>query len=535
VTVERVGKLVLSRIDLTLTTESRLAVIGPNGVGKSTLFAVLAGSLVPDRGEVVRSPERISVGVLRQELDRSAGGTVTDLLSTAVGVATAQAELDAAAAALADGAPGADERYSDALDAWMAIGAADFDTRLEVVADEIGLERRLLELDPAVLSGGQAARVGLAAVMLSRFDITLLDEPTNDLDSEGLDLLERWVIEQPGGLAIISHDRTFLERTVSSVLEIDEHDHTASLFNGGWTSFIEERARKRALAEQRYGEYIAERDGLKAREQQQREWADQGLSQAKKNPADGDKHRRNWQINQTEKLVGKAKATQRAMERLDVVEKPWEGWELRFTIDEAPRSADVVASWGAAVVRRGAWELGPFDLELRWGDRVALVGANGTGKSSLIDALLGRLELVAGSVRLGSGVVVGELDQGRGRLHTDDAPLVEVFQRLTDLPMAETRSVLAKFGLDADAVQRSAASLSPGERTRAQLAQFQASGVNFLVLDEPTNHLDLPAIEQLESALDSFGGTILLVSHDRRFCDAVRLTHSVEIGPQSPS
>ena len=529
VSIERADRPILVDVDLVLTSSSRMAVVGPNGVGKTTLFRVLAGELDPDRGTVRRSPYSTTVGYVRQELDRDVADTARHLVAIRTGVHAANVAFEAATKDLGDGADGAEERYADALDHWLAIGAADFDSRLEAVADQIGLAQPTLDLDPQALSGGQAARVGLAAVMLSRFDITLLDEPTNDLDLAGLDLLERWVLGHQGGLAVVSHDRAFLERTVSSVLEIDEHAHTTRLFNGGWSSFIEERQRARAIEEERYGNYVGQRDKLKARAQQQHEWADRGLSRATKAPRDNDKFIKAFNIAQTESLAGRARNTQKAIDRLEVVDKPWEGWDLQFTIEQAPRSATVVAALDKAVIERGDFRLGPIDLEIQWAARIALTGPNGCGKSSIIAALLGTLEVLSGTAMLGSGVVVGQLDQRRGLLAAADRPLLDVFQELTDLIVSDARSVLAKFGVDARAVARHATQLSPGERTRAQLALFQASGVNFLVLDEPSNHLDLPAIEQLESALSSYDGTLLLVTHDRRLLEAVEVTQRIDV------
>jgi ATPase subunit of ABC transporter with duplicated ATPase domains len=229
-----------------------------------------------------------------------------------------------------------------------------------------------------------------------------------------------------------------------------------------------------------------------------------------------------------EKLASKAKQNERALERLDVVEKPWEGWRLEMDFAAAPRSGDVVARLAGAVVERGAFRLGPLDLEIGWGERIAMLGPNGSGKTTLLAALLGRLPLAEGSRWFGPGVVVGELDQGRGRF-LGDAPLLRAFSDATGLLPQDARSLLAKFGLGAEHVNRPAGTLSPGERTRAQLAVLMAAGVNCLVLDEPTNHLDLPAIEQLEQALDRFPGTVLLVTHDRRLLEAVRVTRTIDL------
>ncbi|MFN3217597.1 MAG: ABC-F family ATP-binding cassette domain-containing protein [Acidimicrobiales bacterium] len=528
VSIERGDRSVLADVDLTVTERTRLAVVGPNGVGKSTLLAVLAGEVEPDLGSVTRAPERATVGLVRQVFDRDGAETVRAHIAAALGVEAATARFEAATAALAGGDDGAADEYDAALAAWLDSGAADLHARIDQVAADIALAPGLLDAAPSTLSGGEAARVGLAVALLSRFDVTLLDEPTNDLDLAGLAFLEDWVQRHQGGLVIVSHDRAFLERTVSSVLEIDEHAHTASLFNGGWEAYIAERAVARSLAEERYSGYVGERDRLAARAQQQREWATQGRAKATRSPSDPDKFVRAHKIAQTEKLAGKAKATERAMERLEAVDKPWEGWQLRFDIAEAPRSSTVVAAFDNAVLRRGTFTLGPVDLAIHWADRVGLVGHNGAGKSTLIEALLGRLEPAAGRVVLGSGVVVGELDQGRVLFEEAGTPLLGVFEAATGLDITESRSVLAKFGLDADAVGRPASSLSPGERTRALLALFQARGVNLLVLDEPTNHLDLAGIEQLESALETYGGTLVVVTHDRRFLENVRLTRTID-------
>jgi ATPase subunit of ABC transporter with duplicated ATPase domains len=287
------------------------------------------------------------------------------------------------------------------------------------------------------------------------------------------------------------------------------------------------RATARRHAEEAYANYVDQRDTLKQRAQQQREWALQGQSKVKKSD-ESDKFIRHFKKVQTEKLAGKAAATEKAMERLEVVDKPFEKWELSFSIASAGRSGDVVRLH-AAVVHRGDFTLGPIDLEIVWGERVAILGPNGSGKTTLLDAILGRIPLDAGERWFGPSVVVGELDQRRHRFF-EERPLLDVFTAEAGVLPQEARSLLAKFGLTAEHVGRSAATLSPGERTRAELALLMARGVNCLVLDEPTNHLDLPAIEQLEQALGTWDGTMLLVTHDRRLLDAVETSREIRLG-----
>ena len=256
---------------------------------------------------------------------------------------------------------------------------------------------------------------------------------------------------------------------------------------------------------------------------------EKGVKNARRKQPDNDKIGRKFRTEATEKQAAKARQTERLIERLEIVEEPRKEWELRMEIAAAPRAGAVVASLRGAVVRRGAFTLGPVDLQIDWADRVAITGANGSGKSTLLAALLGRIPLDAGHAALGAGVVVGEVDQARG-LFLGREPLLDAFAAaVPGMAPADVRTLLAKFGLRAAHVLRPSGTLSPGERTRAALALLQARGVNLLVLDEPTNHLDLPAIEQLESALASYPGTLLLVTHDRRMLDAVTVNRRLEV------
>jgi len=527
VTVVRGPVVVLESVDLVLDPGHRVGLIGPNGVGKSTLLGALGATVTLDKGSVEVSPRTANVGLLPQEPERSTTESVRDFLGRRTGTTAAQTELDRATDALAAGDVGADDRYSDALDRWLALGAPDFDARVGETWAELGLDPILLEQPTATLSGGEAARCSLASLLLSRYDVFLLDEPTNDLDLDGLERLERWILGLDAPVMLVSHDRTFLGRVITDVVEIDHHSHRAGWYSGGWSAFLAERELARLHAQQRFDEYDAKRSALQQRAQREREWATQGQAKVRKS-GENDKHIRNFKINQTEQLAGRAARTQKAAERLEAVDEPREPWELRLTIPTAPRSGDVVATLRGAEVGRGGFRLGPVDLDLRSGDRVALVGANGSGKTTLIGLLLGRIEPTAGTAVLGASVVVGEVEQARSELLGDDS-LLDAVTAATGLISGDARTLLAKFGLGAEHVHRPAATLSPGERTRASLALLMANGANLLVLDEPTNHLDMPAIEQLEQALDTFAGTMILVTHDRALLERVRITRTFDV------
>ncbi len=520
---------ILVDVDLSLDPGHRIGLVGPNGVGKSTLLRVVAGMQRPDAGAVTLAPPTATVGYLDQEPERG-DETVLSYVERRTGVTEAHTELDAATAAMAAGAPGSDDRYSTSLERWLALGAADLDVRVGEMWAELGLAERLLQQPMLSLSGGEAARVSLAALMLTRFDVLLLDEPTNNLDLDSLDRLEQFVNGVQGAVALVSHDREFLRRVVTDVAELDEFTHGVTVFAGGYDTYIHEREIARQHAWQAWEEYDTKRSTLAQRSQREREWATQGLSRAKKKPDDNDKFIKAFKINQTEQLAGRAARTDRAMERLDVVEQPREAWDLRMTIATAPRSGALVASLIDAVVDVGAFQLGPLSVEVNYGERVVIVGPNGSGKTTLIGALLGEVALTSGTQRLGPSVKLGRLEQARTQLAgASGQSTLAAFQAVTGLTVSEARTLLAKFGVGAEHVHRLAESLSPGERTRLVLALFMAVGCNCLVLDEPTNHLDLPAIEQIEQAVETFPGTVLLVTHDRVLLQHVRRTRTIEL------
>ena len=530
VTVMRGPRLVLDGVNLSIDAGSRIGVLGRNGAGKSTLLRVLAGLEAPTSGTVERAPAALTVGYLTQEVDPRDGETTAAYLRRKTGLARAEEAHDRALAALERAAgPSELAAYDAALAELLALGGDDHDVRVPRVLADLGVPDAVLDRPVAQLSGGQQVKVNLAAVLLSRFDVLLLDEPTNNLDFDGLDRLGRFLDGANAGVVLVSHDRALLADHTTRIAEIDFHSHRLDEFGGGFTAYMEERRLRREQAYARFESAQEERGRLEAAARQRKEWS---VSRRGQKKTDNDKMLADRQKERSESAAAGARALETRIQRLAGVEKPWEGWELRMSLRTTSRSGEVVASLGGAVVERGAFRLGPVDLELRWQDRVALTGPNGAGKSTLVELLTGRLPASGGVARLGSGVVVGILRQDRATVGDQGTPgvnLLEAVTAATGQKAQEARSLLAKFDLTAEHAARAESALSPGERSRAALAVLMARGTNFLVLDEPTNHLDLEAIEALERALDDFDGTLLVVSHDRRLLESLHLTRRFDV------
>jgi ATPase subunit of ABC transporter with duplicated ATPase domains len=487
ISVDRGADAILERVSLAITPRSRIGVVGPNGRGKTTLLRALAGLEQLDAGSVKRNPPTLRVGYLPQEREVLAGEGLLAYLERRTGERSG-AELDARAAAV-----------------------------LRQVGLQVELDRSMAEL-----SGGERSRAALASIVLARFDVYLLDEPTNDLDFDGLELLERFLLKLDAGFVVVSHDRAFLDRTVDQIIELESGTQRVHHFAGGWSAYEAARERARAEHERAYKHWSQERTRFGDLHRERREQARVGGKQADRRG--------------THALMSKTRAAARRIELLerDRVGKPWQPWELRLNLTPDRRSGELVVELDNAIVERGAFRLGPVDFGVQWGERLSIAGPNGSGKTTLIDALLGRLRLVSGVRQVGPSVVFGEIGQARSVLAAEE-PLIRSFCAESSLREGDARTLLAKFDLYADHVLRPAGRLSPGERTRAELALQAARGANCLVLDEPTNHLDLPAVEELERALGAFDGTLLLVTHDRRFLERVGVMRVFDLSREAPA
>ncbi|WP_144819245.1 MULTISPECIES: ribosomal protection-like ABC-F family protein [Micrococcus] len=523
------NKTIVKNWTTTLQAGSVNGLIAPNGAGKSTILRVLAGQLKPANGRVLRNP-LTTIQYLPQQITAGQNETVVNYIEGATGALDATKRLSDAARALAAQKANAEEKYVEALEHYNSSAAPSLDLEMPEALTRVGLEPSLWNHPVATLSGGQQVKVGLAALISSRADVLLLDEPTNNLDQEGLTTLEEYISRQDGVVFVVSHDRDFLHRVTTVIYELDEFSGTVYEYKGGYSAYLEESKKRREKLYKDYSQFEARKNKIEEQVRRERSWAARGEQRAasKKRRPDNDKHAAAAAREGAQATAGRAARSEKKLARLEQVEEPREPWTLKLHIAETRRSGQAVVTMSDVVFVRGGFSWGPLKEQISYGERIHLTGPNGAGKSTFVDVIMGRLLPTRGTLTIGSNVVIGELAQSRG-LFNSERNATQIISREGGMTIEETRTLLAKFRLGEKEALRPSATLSPGERTRANLALMQAKAVNFLILDEPTNHLDIESIHQLEYALSNYNGTVLLISHDQHLISNLRIDRNIPI------
>lgn len=510
---------ILNEISFTVNRGERLGLVGPNGCGKTTLLRILVGEETSDSGSVTINAPDMRLGYLPQGMLPGPEETIGSFIGLADdGSPELTQRVEQLAKELVEddlAHAGTHSAYDRAL-AELSI-AESIARRAPGVLAGLGLGDYPLETPAGMLSGGQKTRLALAKVLLGEPQLLLLDEPTNHLDIEMLEWLEGWLRNFSGAALVVSHDRTFLDRTATGILEIDGRAHTARTYTGNYTTYLEQKLAETDRQRQAYLDQQEEIARLKAAAAAVRQ--DAAFKKGGKGDS-GDKFAKGFFANRTKGTVKKAKNIEKRIETLltdERLEKPRPDWQMKLEFGDTQASGrDVLVMEQLAVGYGDLVLLENIDLTMRFGARVALSGANGSGKTTLLRTVAGKIPPLAGRARLGSAVRLGYMTQEQEEL---DPALnaLETLRRLAPVSETEARTFLHKFLFTGDDVFTPAGSLSYGERARLVLGCLVASGCNFLLLDEPINHLDIPSRTRFEKALQGFEGTVLAVVHDRYF------------------
>ncbi len=513
---------VLNNISFSLNPGERIGLVGPNGCGKSTLLRIITGEEKADAGIVRLSPSNLRLGYLPQGFALDPADTLGSFLARMEGDLPALADrLEELSRSLAKdpNQPGLQTEFDRVLEQ-MAL-ADENRGRGPAVLAALGLGDQPADLRVTALSGGQKTRLSLAGVLLSNPQLLLLDEPTNHLDIQMLEWLEGWLIGYPAGALVVSHDRVFLDRVVTSIVEIDLHTHAARQYAGSYSDYLEQKLTERERQWQAYSDQQDEIARLRKAASGMRDKA-RFHPGGKTDPGNTDGFAIGFFANRGKEVVQKAKNIEKRIDKMlteDRVDKPARSWEMKIDFGQVPTSGrdvlmmeDLAVGYGENVLLRD------LNLTVRYGDRIALTGENGSGKTTLMRTVTGQIEPLAGRVRLGSNVHFGYMAQEQENLNNQMNPF-EIVQRILAQPQTETRAFLSKFLFKGDDVFTPIDKLSYGERARLSLACLVADGCNFLLLDEPINHLDIPARTQFEQALQSYEGSVLAIVHDRYFIE----------------
>jgi ATP-binding cassette subfamily F protein 3 len=510
--------VILENVSFVVNPGDRVGLVGPNGCGKTTLLRLIVGQEKPDQGSVRFSPASVTAGYLAQSLEFEPGATVSDVMRQAVeGLREAERQVEALAqemaAAQGDELARLMDEYAAALARFEAAGGYAVSHDVDAVLAGLGLDAVAQSTPVAILSGGQKTRLGLARLLLTHPQLLLLDEPTNHLDIEALEWLEGFLAGYDGAILIVSHDRTFLDRTVGAILELDPLTHCVAVYPGNYSHYAQAKGREREKGWAAWRDQQTEVRRLQADIQRTKEQA----RHTEQSTIDSGSRRL------AKKVAKKAKAREHRLRRFldsqERVEKPKRAWQMKLAFEAMPSSGkDVLLLEELAMGYDGRPLFAGVNLTLRQGERIALVGPNGSGKTTLLRGVVEQLAPLAGRIRLGANVRVGYYSQEQEGLE-DARDAFEEIRRVAPLGETETRSFLHYFLFSGDDVFLPVGSLSFGERARLALAKLVAAGCNLLLLDEPINHLDIPSRERFEHGLAAFEGTALAVVHDRYFIE----------------
>lgn len=502
------AETVLENVSFALNEGDKLGIIGVNGAGKSSLFAMITGKYQPTSGEVFISKGK-TVGILEQNIEYDSSRTILDeAINTFSDLLETEKELENLRAVSEQTGSETDaKRYADCQESFTSGGGYEFRGRCRGILKKLSLPEALWDKPVSSLSGGQKTRLSLACLLLRDPDIILLDEPTNHLDTDALFWLESYLKASRKTILVISHDRYFLDSVVNRILEIE--NKKSRIWNGNYTGYVNQKAIDREIQERHYVNQQREIKRIEAYIGQQRRW-------------------------NRERNIIAAESRQKLLDKMERVERPEALPDrIRMTFDSSGESGnDVMSVRGLAKSYPGKALFDSVSFEVKKHDRLFICGKNGCGKSTLIKILAGRIPPDKGFASLGYNVKIGYYDQENQDLHPNNTVIDELWNAYPTMTETTVRNALALFLFRGDDISKKVSVLSGGEKARLTLARLMLSKMNLLILDEPTNHLDINSREVLENALSGFDGTIIAVSHDRYFINKLA-TRILDFGAES--
>lgn len=510
---------ILEGVSFSMGEGQKIALVGENGVGKSTLLKIIAGEESYDRGEMIKV-NRILVGYLPQEaVSESNTETFIEYLERMSGVGEAQRHMEALESSLDQ--PARLAEYEEWQKMFERLGGYQFRQRAIGILGGLALANLPENRPLNQLSSGERRKAALAGVLLRGVDLLLLDEPTNNLDLPALMWLERYLVKTKAACLVASHDRQFLDTVVSRILEIDALTRKAMLFTGGWTDYAQMKAYRMRRHREAYRAQEEEKARVLASSEEKRLWADIGAQQ--KMP-DNDHMSQGYHRDRSERKLGtQAKTLENRARRLNSIDRPELKEPVEFSFPETGIATPALVVTDMVFGYPVGFRSQPVTFSVLTGKRIGFFGLNGAGKSTLLRTLAGELEPLYGSVCRSEQFSVGNLMQEHEDIDGEKTPM-QIYQRRFGSAADEKLLILLRqFHFSLDLIETRVKFLSPGERVRLALALVVGSGANALFFDEPTNHLDLETIEALEEALEHFSGTFILVSHDRKFIENMRL------------
>ena len=516
-------------VSFTINAGDKIGLVGPNGVGKTTLLKIINGDLKPTFGNVILSGEKI--GILPQNLNKWLDKTVYSFIEEVTGVKSTREEFAAQCERLAqDTSENTLLNYNKALEQYEKFEVANFDATIKKALSratlcDINPERRL-----DTFSGGQRTRIALAAIFASRYDLILLDEPTNNLDDNGVALLEDFISNSPVSFLIVSHDRRFLRNATKQIIEL-VGNKGINKYNLGYDEYIKARAKDRQAMINRYEQYEKEKKRLRRVARDAKIRANSAGSNRKK--SDGDKLNEHFRKERaSSNLASASSGAESRLQQLDEPERVEDEIAIKFTFDEvSSKKCSLVSVRSLSISHDGKKIIGPVTFNVRPSDRILIQGENGSGKSSLLNLIMDNsLSYRSGEVIKNENVKTIYMNQSQTLPLENSSPLDNLRHLSPELELHDAINTLIRFGLDKRTISSTrAADLSGGERAKVLLAAMSTSSPDLIILDEPTNNLDIPTIEALELALNRYRGGVVVVSHDRDFVENIGITKKIKI------